>query len=322
MAGLGQLPVGVAASLGTAHRIGGAAVLGALLAVVLLVMWNEVDRHHRGDERYPLNALGRFLMVACLGPLVVLAGVLAGFAWLGVPHLLLAAPAGVAVTGLMAFAGFYAIPGGRIRLALAVLMLLAAGLALVTAAAMTSRPWLTELALVMISLAAAVLPPPLIRYALQYCDDRAALARLRFPLMVPDVTGYQVAFAHPDAGTLLIEMRPQGTPPDQQASDDSDGFSVQISAATHDYQRARLADAINHGQPAGQDQWILRIWGRPEVIARRRDLIITASFAPPGHVPLTALLQATADLHPVTSSTIMSIWSKAQRPQFIFNLRL
>src|SRR5215472_5053721 len=99
MAGLGRPPAGVVASLGSAHRIGGAAVLGALIGVVLLVMWNEVERHHRGDERYPLNALGRFLMVACLSPLMVLAGVLAGLAWLRVPHLLLAAPTGVAVTG-------------------------------------------------------------------------------------------------------------------------------------------------------------------------------------------------------------------------------
>lgn len=67
MAGLAGL-LGHTAGFDSKGRIGGAAALGTLIAIVLLVMWNEVERHHRGDVRNPLNPIGRLLVVVYASP--------------------------------------------------------------------------------------------------------------------------------------------------------------------------------------------------------------------------------------------------------------
>jgi hypothetical protein len=83
----------------------------------------------------------------------------------------------------------------------------ATALALAAAASMTSSPWLADLVLVVVVLSAALLLPPLVRHVLAYLAMRIHLARLQFPLALPEVSGYEISEAYTDRGTLEVELR-------------------------------------------------------------------------------------------------------------------
>lgn len=151
--------------------------------------------------------------------------------------------------------------------------------------------------------------PPLIYHVVELGSARLGLGRLEFPLGLPDVPGYEVGDAYPDGGWLQVEMIRQGTPPDRQARIDGRAISVRIAAASDDYMLGTLATAMEEGQPAGPDQWVLPTYMLDDphsAIARHGDVLMEASVIGPDYIPLAALLTATAGLHPVSVATIMS----------------
>lgn len=89
----GQLNLVLAAArLGTAQRVGGAGVLGVVIAIVLAGIWRKVDVPHPSN---PLDAIVWVPASVGAGVIVAAAGILAGFAWLQVRPLLLTVPAAV-----------------------------------------------------------------------------------------------------------------------------------------------------------------------------------------------------------------------------------
>lgn len=293
-------------------QIGGSAALGALTGGALAWIRYVADNPPR-PVIHPLSeGLTRFLHGLIAAALVLLVAIPAGFAALGVGPLPVAAPLGVLVAVAAILACFLSVPGRLARLVMAVVVTLAAELALVAAADLTSRPWLIDLGLLALTAAVAWKAAPWIRYAVELRDTRADLARLPFQPMLPDVEGYEISDVFPIDSRLLIYAMDQDAPPDQRKYQHA--FSVTVGAVSDEYLMTSLKVAQSEGKPAGRGRWVVSGTIVTQVFARYDDLIVDVQLNDPDRIPVEVLLRAT-ELHPVSAATIMSMWRRASRPR-------
>jgi hypothetical protein len=298
-----QLAV-AAAGLGTAQRVAAAAVLGLVIAVVLAGIWRMADKP---QPRNPLNGLGQAVVGIGAGAAVAAAGCLAGFAVLQVQPWPLTGPVAVVAAYVVIRGLVAAMPAGEVPQWLAVAGL-PPTLALVALAAARGWPQLAGLLGLAALLAAAWALPAPVHGAIQRRSRRAKLAALPFPLMLPTVPGYKIASASPVGDMLAITMVRADSGRQQwggYAAGDL-AFTVSIMHLSDTGPTAVLARCLAEGRPAGPSQWILVGIGRPQVIARHGDVLAEALAFGGGTVPLSALIQATANLHRVTMDALMA----------------
>jgi hypothetical protein len=288
-----------------ARRVAGAAVLGAVMGAVLAGIWHAA---------IPGGLAGGMVGIPA-GFLAVVIGSAAGFAVLEVRPLLLTVPAAVLVARILVPALSSALPGSPAPATWAAAILLAVGLALVALAATPGPPRQAGLVLLAFLLVGAVIIPGRVHSNLQLRQQRAKLAALGFPLVVPRVPGYKIADAYPDAGVLTIDVVRDNARRDYFGTyRPTDAFSVNIATVANRFLSDTLASCLPGGRlPAGQAchaigpaQWNISGLNGPLVIARHGRLVVSATGESPG-VPIRVLDQATARLWPTTADALVSL---------------
>jgi hypothetical protein len=289
-----------------ARRVAGAAVLGAVMGAALAGIWHAAWRAGLAGGVVGIPA----------GLLVVVIGSAAGFAVLEVRPLLLTVPAAVLVARIVVPALSSALPGSPPPATWAAATLLAVGLALVALAATPGLPRRAGLVLLAVLLLGAVIIPGRVHDNLQLRQQKAKLAALGFPLVVPRVPGYKIADAYPDAGVLTIDVVRDNARRDYFGTyRPTDAFSVNITTVANRFLSGTLASCLPGGPrlPAGQAchaigpaQWNISGLNGPLVIARHGRLAVSATGESPG-VPIQVLDQATARLWPTTADALVSL---------------
>jgi hypothetical protein len=144
-----------------------------------------------------------------------------------------------------------------------------------------------------------------------------SLARLTVPLLVPDLPGYQLRWAHSSAGRLVIELVAASTPAGIRA-DSGPGIQILIGPVPPGFAPpatgpdVQPSPAITAGQrptpwlPAGPGRWARRGGDVVQRTERRGSTLITASGRPKGG-NLAPPAEALDSLRPSTPPDLAAI---------------
>ena len=302
-------------------QVAGAAAAGAILAGALTWIWHASLAAGRTSCTDPGQVcIGPDLVGIAAGVLVGTVGSLTACAMLGLRPLPASWAAATLATLLVVPGVAAARPGGHPPAAWAVIPVLAAAFALVaTIFVSVGRPRITAAVLAAVLLAAAVLVPHLINHSVQAQQQRARLAALPFPLLVPVVAGYKVIDAYPEGDTLDLDMVTAGSRPDEFGAYDDIAISVTIGPLSDPYLSAVLAGC----QRASDGLTVLartcrrlhpEEWttsgtdiGTEGVIALKSRIIVLATTNSSPSVAVRALAEAATQLRPASLSEILAL---------------
>ncbi|MGI8446579.1 MAG: hypothetical protein ACR2MP_05205 [Streptosporangiaceae bacterium] len=165
-------------------------------------------------------------------------------------------------------------------------------------------------------LAAAVLVPRAINRSVQAHQQRARLAALPVPLLLPVVAGYKVIDAYPEGDTLDIAMVTAGSRPDSFGAYDDSAISVAIGPLSDPYLSAVLAGCQKAGPgpgPAGTcrhlhpGEWTTSGTGTEGVMALRSRIIVSATTNSPARVTVKALAEAATHLRAASIGEMLAL---------------
>lgn len=296
-----------------AGRIAGAAVLGAIVAAGVVGIWHISLQAERTSCTNPAGICpGPAFGGLIAGAAAVVIGTLAGFAMLRIRPLAASVPAGIIIACLTVRGVVAAVPGGGPPLVWALTPVLAVGFALVTSAVLcTGRAQITVLCVLAVFIVTGLFVPKRIHDAVQSNQQRARLEALPFPMELPTAAGYKIADAYPARGILWVAMVPDSAQRDRWGAYDNIAITVTIGWA--DAPSGAAFECLQPTAPAssacraiGPAMWVSQKLGQTTVIARHRDLVVTACTTTPD-VPASALEQAATTLHPATASQIQAL---------------
>lgn len=317
-----QQPAGTASSRpGDRARVGqvaGAAVAGAVMAGTLTWIWHASLAAGRSSCTDPGQVcIGPDIVGIAIGVVVGVGGSLTACVMLQLRPLLASTATAILATSVVMTGAAAAAPGGRPPAAGIVVPVLAVAFALVAGIFVTAgRARMTVAILTAVLLAAAVLVPRMINRSVQAQQQRARLAALPVPLLLPVVIGYKVIDAYPVGDTLDVDMVTASSRPDSFGAYDDIAISVAIGPLSDPYLSAVLARCQRAGAgpgPAGTcrrlhpGEWTTSGTGTGGVMALRSRIIVSATANPPARVTVKALAEAATHLRPASIGEILAL---------------
>jgi hypothetical protein len=293
-------------------------VVGAGVGAAIVDVWNQsLAAQRRTCQGAAGLCIGPNLAGFAAGALIVVTISAAGLALLRVRPLLISVPAVLAMTCLMVISVDHAIPGGNPPPAWLAASLLAAGYGAVCVT-VTSSGWARKAALALIALmiAVGIAVPYAVHDAIQRRHQLTSIRDLGFGPMIPEVSGYKVADAYPDSGTLVIDMVAVGARRDQFGAYENIAFTVTLGTAASEYLDAlrTRCQAPASGNTGGGPCQMLRpgLWairpalGRQELAIAVHGPVIAAANPGVQLLPIAVLANAVTDLRRVSASRLLS----------------
>jgi hypothetical protein len=299
-------------------QVAWAAVAGAILAGTLTWVWHASLAAGRSSCTVPGQiCIGPDIVGTAVAVVVGVGGSLIACAVLRLRPLLASTAAAILATSVVMAGGAAVAPSGHAAAAGVVVPLLAVAFALVASIFVTAgRARMTAAVTAAVLLVAAVLVPRVISHAVRVRQQRARLAALPVPLLLPAVAGYKVIGAYPVGDTLDIDMVTARSRPSSSGTYDEIAMSVAIGPLSDSYLSSVLAECQKAGAGAGPagtcrllhpGEWATPDTGTAGVIALRSRIIVSATANSPVHVTVEALAEAATHLRPASMGEMLAL---------------
>ncbi|MEN3537852.1 hypothetical protein AAH991_22250 [Microbispora sp. ZYX-F-249] len=305
-------------------RIAGANLLGAVLgAAVSLILDMAADAGQRECRGSPSLCIGTGPVVGlAVGAALVVLGCLVGFAVLGIRPLIVSVPSGFALLLFTTWAYLSSVPGGRLHPLFAYAACTALFLGLL---ALIVTPGLRVVGVVVLAgaVVAVLLSGRAIHVAVQQNDEERALARLRVPLLAPDIAGYRLDSAYPAGDSLVLNLKN----PDKRHWGAPGAIELLISPVPPGFAPPTTCLAVQPGpaingndgdaacQKAGPNRWKRSDDDAIQLIERRGDvLVVVGAWAEA--MSLTDLGEVIDSLRPTTPAMLRAAVRASRQSSF------